>query len=192
MKFLVVVLVFLSSLADGFVLLSMSSSCQQQHRHQHRVSSSSRGAFLRQGAVAAVGCAFVGGGRPFAANAEDDLKNSISYEKFQQLLVQKKVVRARFSSPGLERCFVTIEGGQGEVEIVEGYPKVTPVSDESPARVLAQLRNAGIPYNALGQIDLSQYRKNKPVRSEETDAAEARQVAEDSEVDRRMSEYNMQ
>jgi hypothetical protein len=77
-------------------------------------------------------------------------------------------------------CFKT-----AQAKIGEGYPKESPSTDESPLKVVAQLRNAGVPYSV--DFNLGKYAKRtKTYKSKDTMAAEGRQRDEDREVERLM------
>jgi hypothetical protein len=72
-----------------------------------------------------------------------------------------------------------------QAKIGEGYPKESPSTDESPLKVVAQLRNAGVPYSV--DFNLGKYAKRKVnFKSKDTMAAEGRQRDEDREVERLM------
>ncbi|CAM9761252.1 unnamed protein product, partial [Chrysoparadoxa australica] len=101
-----------------------------------------------------------------------------SLAQFQEALLANRVSNVRFLD-NYSRCIVQISG---EAFVIgEGYPKESPVDNETPMKVVAQVRNAGVPYKVEG-YNLSGYAKQKSYSSKETMEALKRQQIEDEKI----------
>ncbi|KAG5174915.1 hypothetical protein JKP88DRAFT_351740 [Tribonema minus] len=116
------------------------------------------------------------------SNTEEKL---VSYAEFNQLLFKREIASAKFYGSKYDRCVLTLLDGT-EARIGEGYPRESPATDESPLKVVAQLRNAGVPYKV--DFNLRGYTYLKSYKSRETLAAEDRQRDEDSRIETRMAQ----
>jgi hypothetical protein len=145
------------------------------------------------------------------AVAAPAFSETISYREFNRLLLDKSIKRASFYGTAFSNCIIERADGVlvssscsmtlvstskhahasrvlqlcTQAKIGEGYPKESPSTDESPLKVVAQLRNAGVPYSV--DFNLGKYAKRKVnFKSKDTMAAEGRQRDEDREVERLM------
>ncbi|CAM9262356.1 unnamed protein product [Choristocarpus tenellus] len=119
------------------------------------------------------------------AEVPDDVEGEITYPEFNRLLFKGEIVRCKFYGSNYDTAVVELKNGS-KAKIGAGYPRESPGSDESPVRVIAQLRNAGIPYST--PFDLMGYSKPLSYKSAETLQADKRQQDEDETMERLMSD----
>lgn len=114
-----------------------------------------------------------------------DVSNQISYDNFNRALLKGQVERCDFYGADLSKAIVHLADGT-EALIGEGYPQEKPFSDDSPMKVVAELRNAKVPFTT--QFSVKSYSKPRSYKSAETLQAENRQRVEDETMNRLMAE----
>eukprot|EP00752_Nemacystus_decipiens_P004308 g3937.t1 len=114
-----------------------------------------------------------------------EVDKEVSFEDFQRALLRGDVTKCEFFGSNFDKAVIVFKDGTRAL-IGEGYPEERAFSDDSPMKVAALLRNAGVPFTT--QFRMGKYSKPKSYKSSETMAAENRQKSEDKALELLMSQ----